>query len=184
MGLCVKQDYSVHRPLPGMPALGQWGPQAAKQGPNLASYSCLGCRWFGGAASRDTVFALSSGHGKCGVAVIRTSGPASRSALLRLTGAEDPPPPRTVALRRIRDPRSAETLDRGLVVWFPGEAHQPPCVACWQTLKIFRSQEGPRVSPWQELYGSHPFTIFQGRFMGFSFAKGAKGIFLHAIFAS
>ncbi|PKK16586.1 GTP binding protein 3 (mitochondrial), partial [Columba livia] len=45
------------------------------------------------AAWGDTIFAVSSGHGRCGVAVIRTSGPGSGGAL-----------------------RS----DRGLVVWFPG----------------------------------------------------------------
>ncbi|CAI5798998.1 tRNA modification GTPase GTPBP3, mitochondrial [Podarcis lilfordi] len=71
------------------------------------------------AAKRDTIFALSSGQGKCGVAVIRTSGPASSVALVRLTRAEAPPP-RVATLRRICDPRSAETLDRGLVLWFPG----------------------------------------------------------------
>ncbi|XP_030396494.1 tRNA modification GTPase GTPBP3, mitochondrial isoform X3 [Gopherus evgoodei] len=69
---------------------------------------------------RDTIFALSSGHGKCGVAVIRTSGPASGAALRSLTGQQELPRPRAVALRRIHDPSSAETLDRGLVIWFPG----------------------------------------------------------------
>ncbi|NXY85015.1 GTPB3 GTPase, partial [Alcedo cyanopectus] len=68
----------------------------------------------------DTIFALSSGHGRCGVAVIRTSGPGSRGALQSLTGHPQPPPPRVLALRRIRDPNTAEPLDRGLVVWFPG----------------------------------------------------------------
>ncbi|XP_039371185.1 tRNA modification GTPase GTPBP3, mitochondrial isoform X2 [Mauremys reevesii] len=69
---------------------------------------------------RDTIFALSSGHGKCGVAVIRTSGPASGAALRSLMGQQELPRPRAVALRRIHDPSSAETLDRGLVIWFPG----------------------------------------------------------------
>uniref|UniRef100_A0A8C3HEG9 GTP binding protein 3, mitochondrial n=1 Tax=Chrysemys picta bellii TaxID=8478 RepID=A0A8C3HEG9_CHRPI len=72
------------------------------------------------AGKRDTIFALSSGHGKCGVAVIRTSGPASGAALRSLTGQQELPRPRAVALRRIHDPGSAETLDRGLVIWFPG----------------------------------------------------------------
>ncbi|XP_053906470.1 tRNA modification GTPase GTPBP3, mitochondrial isoform X2 [Cuculus canorus] len=71
------------------------------------------------AAASDTIFALSSGHGRCGVAVIRTSGPGSRGALQSLTGRPEPPPPRVLALRRIRDPDTAEPLDRGLVVWFP-----------------------------------------------------------------
>ncbi|XP_069734414.1 LOW QUALITY PROTEIN: tRNA modification GTPase GTPBP3, mitochondrial [Phaenicophaeus curvirostris] len=72
------------------------------------------------AAPGDTVFALSSGHGRCGVAVIRTSGPGSRGALHSLTGRPELPPPRVMALRRLRDPDTHETLDRGLVVWFPG----------------------------------------------------------------
>ncbi|NWX06212.1 GTPB3 GTPase, partial [Caloenas nicobarica] len=68
----------------------------------------------------DTIFAVSSGHGRCGVAVIRTSGPGSGGALRSLTGRPELPPPRVLALRRIRDPSTAETLDRGLIVWFPG----------------------------------------------------------------
>ncbi|NXY23887.1 GTPB3 GTPase, partial [Atrichornis clamosus] len=71
-------------------------------------------------AGGDTIFALSSAPGRCGVAVIRTSGPGSRGALQTLTGTPKLPPPRVLALRRIRDPATAETLDRGLVVWFPG----------------------------------------------------------------
>ncbi|XP_029469650.1 tRNA modification GTPase GTPBP3, mitochondrial isoform X2 [Rhinatrema bivittatum] len=69
---------------------------------------------------RNTIFALSSGHGKCGVAVIRTSGPASGEALLCLTGQRELPQPRCVTLSKIADPTSGEPLDRGLVLWFPG----------------------------------------------------------------
>uniref|UniRef100_A0A6P8S3U3 5-taurinomethyluridine-[tRNA] synthase subunit GTPB3, mitochondrial n=1 Tax=Geotrypetes seraphini TaxID=260995 RepID=A0A6P8S3U3_GEOSA len=67
-----------------------------------------------------TIFALSSGHGKCGVAVIRTSGPASGAALLRLTRRKELPQPRCITLSKITDPISGEPLDRGLVLWFPG----------------------------------------------------------------
>ncbi|XP_074834453.1 5-taurinomethyluridine-[tRNA] synthase subunit GTPB3, mitochondrial [Carettochelys insculpta] len=93
----------------------------------LAALSPLPCaaarlaKWLScPAGKRDTIFALSSGHGKCGVAVIRTSGPASGAALRSLTGQQDLPRPRAVTLQRIHDPSSAETLDRGLVIWFPG----------------------------------------------------------------
>lgn len=71
-------------------------------------------------APGDTIFAVSSGHGRCGVAVIRSSGPGSGGALRSLTGSSELPPPRVMALRRIRDPHTAELLDHGLVVWFPG----------------------------------------------------------------
>ncbi|XP_075681624.1 5-taurinomethyluridine-[tRNA] synthase subunit GTPB3, mitochondrial [Rhinoderma darwinii] len=69
---------------------------------------------------RETIFALSSGHGKCGVAVIRTSGPASQEALHLLTKWQALPPPRQVKLASILCPKSGELLDRGLVVWFSG----------------------------------------------------------------
>ncbi|XP_064325592.1 tRNA modification GTPase GTPBP3, mitochondrial isoform X2 [Phalacrocorax carbo] len=85
--------------------------------------SAAGRRWVQRLCSTawgDTIFALSSGHGRCGVAVIRTSGPGSRGALQSLTGRPKLPPPRVLALRCIRDPATAEPLDRGLVVWFPG----------------------------------------------------------------
>ncbi|XP_026179583.1 5-taurinomethyluridine-[tRNA] synthase subunit GTPB3, mitochondrial isoform X3 [Mastacembelus armatus] len=71
-------------------------------------------------ADAETIFALSSGHGRCGVAVVRVSGPASATALKRMAGlTHSLPPPRTVLLRSITDPQSKEVLDRGLVLWFP-----------------------------------------------------------------
>ncbi|XP_034002380.1 tRNA modification GTPase GTPBP3, mitochondrial isoform X1 [Trematomus bernacchii] len=74
-----------------------------------------------GLADAESIFALSSGHGRCGVAVVRASGPASATALRCMAGvSHSPPPPRTALLRSIRDPISKEVLDRGLVFWFPG----------------------------------------------------------------
>uniref|UniRef100_A0A3Q3NM44 GTP binding protein 3, mitochondrial n=1 Tax=Labrus bergylta TaxID=56723 RepID=A0A3Q3NM44_9LABR len=74
-----------------------------------------------GLADAETIFALSSGHGRCGVAVVRVSGPASATALRCMAGlTRSPPPPRTALLRSITDPQSKEVLDRGLVLWFPG----------------------------------------------------------------
>ncbi|XP_029506902.1 tRNA modification GTPase GTPBP3, mitochondrial isoform X1 [Oncorhynchus nerka] len=69
----------------------------------------------------ETIFALSSGHGRCGVAVVRVSGPASSMVLRNMAGLTQAlPPPRTALLRRITDPQSKELLDRGLVLWFKG----------------------------------------------------------------
>lgn len=118
-GLMVRGCASLH---PLCPIWGVWiGPP---HHPCTPSRGCLPHRRWAqrlcSAAWGDTVFALSSGHGRCGVAVIRTSGPGSRGALQSLTGRPDLPPPRVLALRRIRDPATAEPLDRGLVVWFPG----------------------------------------------------------------
>ncbi|XP_024899605.1 tRNA modification GTPase GTPBP3, mitochondrial isoform X2 [Pteropus alecto] len=70
--------------------------------------------------SGSTIFALSSGQGRCGIAVIRTSGPASGHALRSLTAPRDLPPARSACLRLLRDPCSGEPLDRALVLWFPG----------------------------------------------------------------
>lgn len=73
-------------------------------------------------ANAESIFALSSGHGRCGVAVVRASGPASSTALRCLAGlTHSLIPPRTALLRNITDPSSREILDRGLVFWFPGQ---------------------------------------------------------------
>ncbi|MEE6487949.1 hypothetical protein FKM82_015091 [Ascaphus truei] len=82
--------------------------------------SSLYKRWRHHEVGRDTIFALSSGHGKCGVAVIRTSGPASGEALQKLTGWRQHPLPRRATLTGLRSPKSGELLDRGLVIWFSG----------------------------------------------------------------
>lgn len=70
---------------------------------------------------RDTIFALSSGAGRAGVAVIRVSGPAAGPALRALIGRELPPA-RRATLARLRDPGDGEPLDDGLVLWFPRPA--------------------------------------------------------------
>ncbi len=64
-----------------------------------------------------TIYALSSGHGKAGVAVIRISGPQAREALRRMAGGI--PEPRVARLATIRKPQDGEILDRGLVLFFP-----------------------------------------------------------------
>lgn len=73
----------------------------------------------------STIFALSSGQGRCAIAVIRTSGPASGLALRSLTALREPPPARSACLRLLRHPCSGEPLDRSLVLWFPGEGSDP-----------------------------------------------------------
>jgi tRNA modification GTPase len=69
----------------------------------------------------DTIFALASGAGRAGIAVIRLSGPATASVVATLTG-RPPPPPRRATLRRLIDPADGGVLDEGLVLWFPGPA--------------------------------------------------------------
>lgn len=68
----------------------------------------------------DTIYALASGPGRAGVAVIRASGPEAGPALDVLAGAPRPAP-RAAALRRFRNDEGEE-IDQGLAVWFPGPA--------------------------------------------------------------
>ncbi|OWF53951.1 tRNA modification GTPase GTPBP3, mitochondrial-like [Mizuhopecten yessoensis] len=81
--------------------------------------SCCRYRIFCSQCS-DTIFALSSGHEKCGVAVIRVSGPRSESSLKALCRTEKLPKPRFTHLRKLFNPVTLEPIDKGLVIWFPG----------------------------------------------------------------
>lgn len=65
----------------------------------------------------STIFALSSGAGKAGVAVVRLSGPAAGQALMALAGSL--PKPRVATVRPLRDPARDVVLDQALVLWFP-----------------------------------------------------------------
>jgi len=66
----------------------------------------------------QTIFALASGAGRAGVAVVRLSGPDAGAALEKLAGPK--PPPRTAALRRLA--WNGVEIDQALVLWFPGPA--------------------------------------------------------------
>ena len=69
-----------------------------------------------GMSEASTIFALSSGAGRAGVAVIRVSGPAAGPALDLM--APPRPKPREAAFRSIRHPHTSEPLDRALVIYF------------------------------------------------------------------
>jgi tRNA modification GTPase len=69
-------------------------------------------------AAGDTIFALASGAGAAGVAVVRISGPAAASALEALVGSV--PPARQARRARFHDPTTGETIDQGLALFFPG----------------------------------------------------------------
>jgi len=67
----------------------------------------------------DTIFALASGVGRTGVAVLRLSGEGAGAMLQALAGAL--PAARRATLRRLRDADGA-LLDQALVLWFPAPA--------------------------------------------------------------
>jgi len=66
-----------------------------------------------------TIYALSSGPGVSGVAVIRISGPDS-SEVLKLLTEHELPDARVATLRKINNINTSELIDEGLVLWFPG----------------------------------------------------------------
>ncbi|MGY6660699.1 MAG: tRNA uridine-5-carboxymethylaminomethyl(34) synthesis GTPase MnmE [Glycocaulis sp.] len=64
----------------------------------------------------DTIFALASGSGRAGVAIVRVSGPDAGPALAALAGGL--PDPRRAALRSL-NARDGSLIDRALLLWFP-----------------------------------------------------------------
>ena len=66
-----------------------------------------------------TIFALSSGPGISGVAVVRISGPEASNVIKSLTGKEIPKP-RMATLRKINNINTSELIDEGIIIWFPG----------------------------------------------------------------
>ena len=66
-----------------------------------------------------TIYALSTGPGISGVAVIRLSGQDTSKAIKLLTGKELPKP-RVATLRKINKINTSELIDEGLILWFPG----------------------------------------------------------------
>ncbi len=65
--------------------------------------------------NRDTIFALSSGRGKAGVAVIRVSGDNAREAFFHL-GIKELPNPRTATFSKLI--YKGELIDQAITLWF------------------------------------------------------------------
>ena len=66
-----------------------------------------------------TIYALSSGPGVSGVAIVRISGPEASNVIKSLTGKEVPKP-RMATLRKINNINTSELIDEGIIIWFPG----------------------------------------------------------------
>ena len=65
------------------------------------------------------IFALSSGSGTSGIAVIRVSGPDTAKIIKLLTNKENFKP-RVATLRKINNINTSELIDEGIIIWFPG----------------------------------------------------------------
>jgi len=66
-----------------------------------------------------TIFALSSGIGVAGIAVIRISGPEAKNVILKLTKAPFPKP-KLATLKKINNINNSRPIDEGIILWFPG----------------------------------------------------------------
>ena len=66
-----------------------------------------------------TIFALSSGPGISGVAIIRVSGPDTSKVIELITGRELPKA-RLASIRKIKKIKTPELIDEGIILWFPG----------------------------------------------------------------
>ena len=66
-----------------------------------------------------TIYALSSGPGISGVAIIRISGSEASEVIKLLTGRKIPTP-RMATLRKISNINTSELIDEGIIIWFPG----------------------------------------------------------------
>ncbi len=66
-----------------------------------------------------TIYALSTGPGVSGVAIVRISGPEASIAIKLLT-KKDLPTPRMATLRKIYNINNSELIDEGIIIWFPG----------------------------------------------------------------
>jgi len=66
-----------------------------------------------------TIYALSTGPGISGVAIVRVSGKRTKEVIKLLTG-KDLPKPRLATLRKINYTNTSKLIDEGIILWFPG----------------------------------------------------------------
>jgi len=66
-----------------------------------------------------TIYALSTGPGISGIAIIRASGEDTKKIITLLT-KKPLPAPRVATLRKINKINTSELIDEGIILWFPG----------------------------------------------------------------
>ena len=66
-----------------------------------------------------TIYALSSGPGISGIAVIRVSGIKAKIILKSVIKGKFPSE-RVATLKKFIDPETGELIDEGIVIWFKG----------------------------------------------------------------
>ena len=66
-----------------------------------------------------TIYALSTGPGVSGVAIVRVSGKET-SLIIKLLTNNKLPEPRVATLKKINKINTSELIDEGIILWFPG----------------------------------------------------------------
>ena len=66
-----------------------------------------------------TIYALSTGPGISGIAIVRVSGEDTKKVIKLLTNVALPDP-RVATLRKINKINTSELIDEGIILWFPG----------------------------------------------------------------
>ena len=66
-----------------------------------------------------TIYALSSGQGISGIAVIRVSGTKAKAIMQKITKGRIPDE-RVATIKKIINPATSELIDEGIVIWFKG----------------------------------------------------------------
>jgi tRNA modification GTPase len=66
-----------------------------------------------------TIYALSTGPGISGVAIVRVSGEDTRRVIELLT-SKTMPKPRVATLRKVNKINTSELIDEAIILWFPG----------------------------------------------------------------
>ena len=66
-----------------------------------------------------TIYALSTGPGVSGIAVIRISGEGTPNVIKLLTG-KALPEKRVATIRKFNKINTSELIDEGILLWFPG----------------------------------------------------------------
>ena len=66
-----------------------------------------------------TIYALSTGPGIAGVAIIRISGPDTKEVIKKLTSS-DLPTSRLATIKKFNKINTNELIDEGILLWFPG----------------------------------------------------------------
>ena len=65
-----------------------------------------------------TIYALSSGIGPSGIAVVRISGPETKKVILKLTNGPFPKP-RMAMLKKVNNINKTGMIDEGIIIWYP-----------------------------------------------------------------